>query len=192
MDNRTVHKDLRINFEVHDNWTQLLGGTRYLLDLISNRNENKVISSDLLRLVIVSCSQMTEVMFFQQLEKLAKNKSDDAFMLFQYDLKNRITFSEAMRKWPGILTSQPLDKSSEPMQSMDVLRGLRNLAIHHTAKTPGTNSQIGESAFFTAIESSKYFYEKLENSTWAESEYYKFTLKYAPQTDVHISSLKLV
>ena len=64
------------------------------------------------------------------------------------------------------------DKMGIAVQSMKSLSNYRNAAIHHTAKCPMID--IGESAFYTAIESSKYLYNHFNEGRWDSSEYKKF------------------
>lgn len=168
----TVTSSLRISWSVYDSWAELLVGTRLLLDLIESKNHDKIAKINLLRLSLVSSSQMTEVMLFTQLQKSIDAQPEPIKRLFDYDLKNKIPFSEARGKWPTILTGEKLDFSSEPMQSMKSLTEHRNAAIHHTAKCLPID--IGESAFYTAIDSSKYIYNHFNYDGWDNSEYKKF------------------
>lgn len=169
---RTITRSFTISAQIYDSWAELLAGTRFLLDLLDDADLDKIKEANLLRLTLVSSSQMTEVMLFTQLQRIVESKPDTVKELFEYDLNNRISFNEASKKWPEILTKHKLDFSSEPMQSMKRLSQLRNSAIHHTASCPSAN--IGESAFFTAIEASKYLYNHFNEGCWDSSEYNKF------------------
>lgn len=169
---KKVTASLTMSWSIHDSWSELLFGTRLLLDILESQGHNTIAKVNLLRLVLVSSFQMTEVMFFAQLKKCIDAQPMPMKELFEYDLKNRITFNEARNKWPEILIGKGLDFSSEPMQSMKSLSDLRNAAIHHIAECPEID--IGESAFYTAIESSKNIYKHFNDSSWQGSEYGKF------------------
>lgn len=169
---KTVRYFTTTSWSIYDSWSELLAGTRLLLDILEKQKYNKIVYINLLRLTLVSSSQMTEVMLFTQLKKCVNFHSEATKKLFKYDLKKRISFNEARNKWPEILTGKNLDFSSEPMQSMKSLSNYRNAAIHHTAKCPMID--IGESAFYTAIESSKYLYNHFNEGRWDSSEYKKF------------------
>lgn len=169
---KTVTASFTISWSIHDSWSELLAGTRFLLDILESQGHDKIAKINLLRLVLVSSFQMTEVMFFTQLKKCIDAQSESIRKLLEYDLKNRISFSDARDKWPEILIGKKLDFSSEPMQSMKSLSDLRNAAIHHTAECPVID--IGEGAFYTAIESSKYVYNHFNGGSWQSSEYRKF------------------
>ena len=163
---------IQISYSIHDSWTELLSGTRTILDFAEKQNGERVIEVNLLRLVLVSSHQMIEVMFFSQIKEAIKGHSEIVKKLLQYDLDRRISFREAMDKWPEILTNRNFNFGSEPFQSMVCLSKLRNSAIHYTASAPKEN--IGESAFYTAIESSKAIYNHFNDGGWSKSEYAKF------------------
>lgn len=167
-----VTSSVTISYSIYDSWAELLAGTRFLLNILENERLDKIEKANLLRLSLVSSSQMTEVMLFTQLQKFVDSQPEPIKKLFEYDLKNRISFSEARKKWPVILTGKQFDFSSEPMQSMKSLSNHRNSAIHHTAKCPPAD--IGESAFYTALEASKYTYNHFNENGWDSSEYKKF------------------
>ena len=169
---KRVTASIEISWSIYDSWTELLTGTRMLLDFAEERNGKSIEDANLLRLVLISSHQMIEVMFFSQLETCVNNHPEVVKTLFQYDMLRRISFSDARGKWPAIVTGSVLDFSSEPLQSMKSLSTLRNAAIHHTATAPKTD--VGESAFFTAIEASKAIYNHFNQGQWSASEYAKF------------------
>ena len=51
----------------------------------------------------------------------------------EYDLREKISFEKARRKWPEVITGITLPLGEEPLQSMEKLGRLRNSAIHYTA-----------------------------------------------------------
>ena len=169
---KTVTASFTISYSIHDSWTELLSGTRTLLDFAEEQSDESVIEVNLLRLVLVSSHQMIEVMFFLQINEAVKDHPETVKKLLQYDLDRRISFRDAMEKWPVILTNQKFNFGSEPFQSMIRLSNLRNSAIHHTASVP--KDSVGESAFYTAIESSKAIYNHFNSGQWGKSEYAKF------------------
>lgn len=124
------------SYSIYDSWAELLAGTRLLLNLSEDQGRDTIAKINLLRLVLVSSHQMTEVMFFSQLGKRIKQQSEVVKKLFEYDLEHRISFSNAIQKWPALITGRSLNFSSEPLQSMKSLSNHRNSAIHHTAKYP--------------------------------------------------------
>jgi len=177
---KKVSASITTSWSVYDSWSELLVGTRFLLDFLETQGGNKIKKINLTRLVVVSSFQMVEVMFFSQLKRSVDAQPEPTRRLFEYDLKGRITFKVARDKWPEILTGKKLDFGSEPMQSMEELSRLRNSAIHHTAEYPVVN--IGESAFYTAIESSKSIYNHFNDSGWESSEYINFVNENQPKT----------
>ncbi|NOR71293.1 MAG: hypothetical protein GQ532_16605 [Methylomarinum sp.] len=173
---KQVISSLKICWDVHDNWTELLAGTRLVLDLMSEERRDNIDRTNLLRLTLVSASQMTEVMFFKQLNNCAEKHSQPVKSLLAYDLEKRISFNDARKKWPEILTGKAFDLGAEPFQSMTKLSALRNEAVHHSAKCP--KSDLGESALYTSIESSRAIYEHFNPDGWKSSQYRKFVKKY--------------
>ncbi len=167
-----VTSSLKLSWSIYDSWAELLVGTRFLLDILESQHTGEIEKVNLLRLVLVSSSQMTEVMLFAQMQKYVNFQADPVRKLFEYDIKKRISFSEARKKWPQMLTGKNLDFDDEPMQSMSSLSKHRNAAIHHSAKCPPID--IGESAFYTATESSRCIYDHFNNYGWVSSEYKKF------------------
>ena len=167
-----------LSWKIYDYWSELLEGTRSLLDFLAGERK-EITKRNLLRLVLISSHQMVEVMLFIQIQEAVKDKPI-VKELFKYDLKNRISFRKALEKWPEILTGKKLELGSEPLQSMIFLSNIRNKAIHHEAYIPtNTNKNIsyitlGESAFYTAIESSKAIYNHFNPEQWDKSEYAKF------------------
>lgn len=186
MEYETFESVARGSHSIHDNWTQLLDGTRFLLDLIDEGNIEKVRKRNLRKLVLVSCFQMTEIMFFMQLKTKVELQEVKIKQLFQYDLDQRISFYEARQKWPEILTGKELDSSSGPLQSLFVLSKVRNSVVHHEAESPDID--ISECAFYTAIEISKVFYEHFNDKTWDESNYKDFEVRNMPKVDVLLTS----
>ena len=167
-----------LSWSIYDSWSELLAGTRTLLDFLTEE-QKKITKRNLLRLVFVSSHQMVEVMLFTQIKKTVEDKPI-VKELFKYD-KKRISFKNALEKWPEILTGQKLDLGVEPLQSMILLSKIRNKAIHHEASVSTNMDEnkfyitLGESAFYTAIESSKAIYNHLnQQEPWNESEYAKF------------------
>lgn len=160
-----------MSWSIYDSWAELLSGTRMLLDFAEEQGGGTIQEANLLRLVLVSSHQMNEVMFFSQIETRMDQHPDPVKALFHYDMKRRISFSDALEKWPEVITGEKLDFSSEPLQSMNSLAKHRNAAIHHTATAPQAN--VGESAFFTAIEASKAIYNHFNQGLWGSSEYAK-------------------
>nr|NJM01609.1 hypothetical protein [Desulfobacula sp.] len=179
---KRVTSSLKLSWSIYDSWAELLVGTRFLLDVIESQVCDKIEKVNLLRLVIISSSQMTETMLFTQMQKFIDAQSDIVRNLFKYDMSKRISFSEAGEKWPKILTGKNLDFSSEPMQSMKSLSKHRNAAIHHSAKYPPIG--IGESAFYTAVDSSKYIYDHFNGDSWDSSEYKKFVDDNKPKSQI--------
>ena len=168
-----------LSWKIHDSWTELLTGTRTLLDFLK-KEQKKITKRSLLRLVFVSSHQMVEVMLFIQIEKTVKDKPI-VKELFEYDLEKRISFRNALKKWPKILTGKKLNLKVEPLKSMILLSDIRNKAIHHEASISANMDKnkfyttLGESAFYTAIESSKAIYNHInQEEPWDESEYAKF------------------
>ena len=172
------------SYSIYDSWAELLAGTRLLLNLSEDQGRDTIAKINLLRLVLVSSHQMTEVMFFSQLEKRIKQQSEVVKKLFEYDLEHRISFSDAIQKWPALITGRSLNFGSEPLQSMKSLSNHRNSAIHHTAKYP--SGEFGESAFYTAIESSKAIFNHFNQGTWNNSEYEKFVVKNKPKCSLYL------
>lgn len=127
---------------------------------------------------------MVEVMFFSQLEKAVHNHPEAVEQLFLYDMERRISFKDASEKWPAIAAGAELDFGSEPLQSMRWLSKCRNNAIHHTASTPQIN--VGESAFFTAIEASKAIYNHFNQGGWCTSEYARFVESNQPSSKTYL------
>lgn len=171
-----------VSWSIYDSWSELLIGTRFLLDILKRQDSGNIQKNNLLRLILVSSSQMTEVMLFAQLQKYVNYQADSVMKLLEYDIKKRISFSEARQKWPQILTGKDLNFGEEPMQSMISLSIHRNAAIHHSAKCPPVD--IGESAFYTAIESSKCIYDHFNKDGWANSEYKKFVDDNKPKSEL--------
>ncbi|QIB65154.1 hypothetical protein [Kineobactrum salinum] len=180
MDQKRVTAFHTLSWSIYDSWSELLAGTRFLLDILENDSCDEIAKRNLLRLVVVSSSQMAEVMLFTQLEKIVNSHPDSVKRLFDYELRKRISFSEARTKWPEILTGRTFNFGCEPMQSMELLYKCRNDAIHHTAKCPSEN--IGESAFYTAIESSKCIYNHFNPDNWNDCEYRTFVDNNLPKT----------
>lgn len=188
MTKKKVTKSYKISYEIHDSWTELLVGSRYLLDLVHGKGLPKIQISNLVRLIIVSTFQMTENMFFHQLiEKVNSTNSNMMIALLEYDLEEKISFVKARNKWPKIIMGTPLPLGEEPLQSMKRLGDLRNSAIHYTATAP--SNIIGESAFFTAIEASKIIYNFFKGECWPQSEYSKFSERYKSKASTFIASL---
>ena len=162
-----------VSWRIYDSWSEILVGTRWLLDAVENQRDCKAVNANILRLTLVSSAQMIEVMLFSQIIKCVEYQTNSVKKLFDYDRKKKkISFYEAIRKWPEAITGQRIELNSEPMQSMDKLFNYRNSAIHHIAQCPVI--VIGESAFHTAIESSKVIYNHFSLNSWDDSEYFKF------------------
>lgn len=183
---KTVGKTLTISWEVHDSWTELLAGTRYLLDLIREKDLTKIPRITLVRLTLVTAYQMTEIMFFRQLRQKVESKNSSLTRALEYDLREKISFEKARRKWPEVIMGITLPLGEEPLQSMEKLGQLRNSAIHYTATSP--SKDIGECALFTAIEASKTIYNFFNGECWNESEYSKFAERYKSRSSSFIAS----
>lgn len=177
---KKVTASLEISWSIYDSWAELLAGTRLLLDFTEQQKGKSIEEANLLRLVLISSFQMVEVMFFSQLAKAVHNHPEAVEQLFRYDMERRISFKDASEKWPAIAAGAELDFGSEPLQSMRSLSRHRNAAIHHTASTLRIN--VGESAFFTAIEASKAIYNHLNQGEWSTSEYAKFVESNQPNS----------
>ena len=183
-----VTSSLELRWDIHDSWTELLAGTRLVLDLMNEERRDNIDKINLLRLALVSASQMTEVMFFKQLNISASKLSQPVESLLAYDIEKRISFSDARKKWPEILTGKSFDLGAEPFQSMAKLSALRNEAIHHSAKCP--RSDLGESALYTSIESSRAIYEHFNPNEWSTSQYRKFAKKYTAKSSTLLRKIE--
>jgi hypothetical protein len=189
---RVVHEEGLIGLvSIHDSWTELIEGTRFLLDILEreHQHQDKVKKINLLRVVVVSSFQMVEVMFFSQLKKRVQKQGEATKQLYKYDLDRQISFGEACRKWPEIITGEKFDFNLEPFLSIKLLADLRSSAIHPTLKNPKFN--IGESALYTAIQSSKLIYNHFNENgwDWDESEYLKFVLNNDAKVETFLSSV---
>ena len=181
---KKLYGSIKTSWSIYDSWCELLAGTRFLLDILETQDGNKIKRINLLRLVVVSSFQMVEVMLFTQLKRYIDDQPESTRRLFSYDLKRRINFQKAIRKWPEVLTGRKLDFGAEPMQSMKELASIRNSAIHHTAEYPKVN--IGESALYTAIEASKEIYNHFNKNGWKNSNYINFVNDNQPKTKIFL------
>ena len=90
---KKVSVSIATSWSIYDSWSELLVGTRFLIDILETQGGNKINKINLLRLVIVSSFQMVEVMFFSQLKRNVSAQPESVRRLFEYDLKSRITFA---------------------------------------------------------------------------------------------------
>lgn len=184
---KTVRSAFTISYEIHDSWTELLSGTRYLLDVLTEQNPGKIPRVNLRRLVVVTSYQMVEVMFFTQLIARVHSESADLERALNFDLKRNISFESAREKWPEIVMKEKLPLGQEPLQSMIQLGRLRNAAIHHSASSP--DKEIGEGALFTSIQASEVVYEFFNDKRWKDSQYLGFCERYAAKSTTLVASL---
>ena len=65
----TVTKALHLSWEVHDNWTEILAGTYFILNGPLEETTKKIPAIILARNVIITSHQLVEVMFFNTVRK---------------------------------------------------------------------------------------------------------------------------
>ncbi len=182
----TVTSSINIGWKIHDNWTEILAGTYYILNDPLDEAKKKISTSILTRTVIILSHQIVEVMFFNIIHKyMEQNKSKlskTTIEEIEYGIKDNIAFKRAFKSWPKLLINKPLDRSREPLTSQERLRSLRNESIHWPAGNSVKN--LAHSAYFTGIEASKLIYSHFYD--WEKSEYSKFVADYPASTKMHL------
>ncbi len=177
---------LNISWEIHDNWTEVLAGTYYILNDPLCNTAKKISTSVLTRTVIILSHQIVEIMFFNTIhEYLRQHKSElpvSTVEAVENGIEDNIGFKRAFIRWPKLLINNAFDRSCEPLSSQERLRRLRNESIHWPAGN--AVNDLANSAYYTAIESAKLIYSYFYN--WEESEYSKFVEKYPASTNVHL------
>lgn len=186
-----------ISWHIHNIWSQLLAGTRFLLDQLHSCKPKKTDKIILIRASLVLSFQMVEIIFFEELKnRINRQGINELNRALECDLEENISFSKALRKWPEIIDGQGFDWGSEPFQSLEKLRCWRNKTIHFEAKHPSIPDSdlhlLGESAYYTAIEASKAifdFFNKDTSTTWNSSKNKEFVKDYPPQAKILFQSL---
>lgn len=182
----TVTMTFHISWEVHDNWTEILAGTYFILNGPLKETTEKIPALILARNVIITSHQLVEVMFFNTVRKYIDDHksqlSSDVITEFENGWKENIGIKQAMKNWPSLLVGRSFDTSQEPFSSQERLRSLRNESIHW----PAGNSvrELAHSAYYTSVIASEHVCTHF--FTWKGSDYSKFVTRYAPSTSTHL------
>jgi hypothetical protein len=177
---------LEMSWEVHDNWTEILAGTYFLITGPLEEESMKILLNIIARSIIINSHQLVEVMFFNVICKyidINRSKiSDNIINEIKDNIKKHIGIKEAMRTWPCYLIGLPFEISKEPFQSQEKLRTLRNESIHW----PSGNSvkDLAHSAYYTGVQASEKIYRHFLK--WEDSRYAEFIKKYQPSTDTYL------
>lgn len=182
----TISSTLTLSWDIHDNWTEILAGTYFILNGPLEETTKKIPALILTRTVIITSHQLVEVMFFNTVRKYIDEQksqlSTDAIAEIEDGFKENIGIKKAMKNWPLLLVGRSFDRSREPFCSQERLRSLRNESIHW----PSGNSvrDLAHSAYYTGVIASEHIYSHF--FLWEESEYSKFVIKYPASTSTHL------
>jgi hypothetical protein len=183
---KEVTTTLSLSWEIHDNWTEILAGTYYLLNGPLRAESKKLPVIILARAVIIMSHQLVEMMFFNVARKYIddhQTKMDkDKVTEIENGLRENIGIKEAMKSWPQMLVGKPFDMSREPFSSQERLRLLRNKTIHWPASH--SVEELAHSAYYTGVIASEHVYSHFFK--WQGSEYENFTKRYAPSVDIFL------
>lgn len=181
-----VTKRLHLSWDIHDNWTEILAGTYFILNGPLEETPGKIPALILARNVLINSHQLVEVMFFNTVRKYIDDcksqLSSDIITEIENGFKVNIGIKPAMKNWPSLLVGRSFDTYREPFSSQERLRSLRNESIHW----PSGNSvrELAHSAYYTGVSASEHVYSHF--FTWEGSEYSKSVTRYAPRTSTYL------
>ena len=206
---KAITASFTIRNSIHeDSWTEALGGVHYLLrsiDILDIKadNVNKIY---LVRLSIVSSCYLTEIIFWNTVEKFVEEtltrlsqdieaKKDSILLknlLCDWRRRNRpknIEIGRAIKEWPMILTGAKLEMGKQPFQSLTMLIRKRNSIVHSSVDSKHYKKayELAGGALYTAIEASK----AIENNFFPKREfsYKEWIDEFPPPTKIHYNEI---
>jgi len=183
---RAVSKELTIAYQIHDNWTEILTGTYFILNGPLQEENKKIPAIILTRTVIILSHQLVEVMFFNVVQKYINNHgsqiSEEDHAKIKKGFDDRIGIKDAMKEWPSLLVGRSFNRSQEPFSSQEQLRLLRNKSIHWPSRSSVVD--LAHSAYYTGVGASESIYSHF--FAWERSEYSKYVKRYSPCTNTYL------
>jgi hypothetical protein len=151
---------LESSYVIHeDNFTETMDGITTLLTLL--KREGNLTEAPICRAIILMSHFMIENVFWTTVKHVLNEQNIDQEIKEQIaeDYSQKIGISEAIEKWPFLLTGQNFDFSREPFASLVCLINERN-DVTHSERVSYYSSYIdtfdgAASAYYTALECTK-------------------------------------
>jgi len=180
-------------YSIHNSWTEVLTGTHFVLTLMSSQDHQfvKIERIHLARMVIITASQLVEMMFKETVDSYIEQNSDKlckcCLRRIESDNKKQIGIEKAMKTWTPMLIgeSQGFDFNQNTIQAYNTLRFRRNETIHNAMHE--YSQDFANSAYYTALKTSEEIWEKFfPDKQFVYAEWVK---KMPASTDVLFNSL---